>query len=45
MLMEQVEIIHDQITEILENSLSVYKVDVTELKKLNPDVVVHSSTL
>ena len=32
--------IHDQITEILENSLSVYKVDVTELKKLNPDVVV-----
>ncbi len=32
--------IHEQITEILENSLSVYKVDVTELKKLNPDVVV-----
>ena len=32
--------IHNQITEILENSLSVYKVDVSELKKLNPDVVV-----
>ena len=32
--------IHQEITEILENSLSVYKVDVNELKKLNPDVVV-----
>ena len=32
--------IHNQITEILENSLSVYKVDVNELKKLNPDVVI-----
>ena len=32
--------IHNQITEILENSLSVYKVDVSELKKLNPDIVV-----
>ena len=32
--------IHNQITDILENSLSVYKVDVSELKKLNPDVVV-----
>ena len=32
--------IHKEITEILENSLSVYKVDVNELKKLNPDIVV-----
>ena len=32
--------IHQEITEILENSLSVYKVDVNELKKLKPDVVV-----
>ena len=32
--------IHNQITLILENSLSVYKVDVSELKKLDPDVVV-----
>ena len=32
--------IHNQITGIIENSLSVYKVDVDELKKLNPDVVI-----
>ena len=32
--------IHNQITGIIENSLSVYKVDVNELKKLNPDVVI-----
>ena len=32
--------IHKEITKILENSLSVYKVDINELKKLNPDVVV-----
>ena len=32
--------IHKQINEILENSLSVYKVDIKELKKLEPDIVV-----
>ena len=32
--------IHKQINEILENSLSVYKVDIKELKKLEPDVVI-----
>ena len=32
--------IHKQINLILENSLSVYKVDVKELKKLEPDVVI-----
>jgi len=32
--------IHNQITRIIQNSLSVYKVDVGELKKLNPDVVI-----
>lgn len=32
--------IHQQITKILENSLSVYKVDIEELKKLEPDVVI-----
>jgi iron complex transport system substrate-binding protein len=32
--------IHKQINTILENSLSVYKVDVKELKKLEPDLVI-----
>ena len=32
--------IHKQINTILENSLSVYKVDIKELKKLEPDVVI-----
>ena len=32
--------IHKQINVILENSLSVYKVDIKELKKLEPDVVI-----
>ena len=32
--------IHQQINKILENSLSVYKVDIEELKKLEPDVVI-----
>jgi iron complex transport system substrate-binding protein len=32
--------IHKQINTILENSLSVYKVDIEELKKLEPDVVI-----
>lgn len=32
--------IHKQINEILENSLSVYKVNINELKKLEPDVVI-----
>jgi len=35
--------IHKQIEAILENSLSVYKVDVGELKKLNPDFIVTQS--
>lgn len=34
------EEIHKQINKILENSLSVYKVDIKELKKLEPDVVI-----
>ncbi len=32
--------IHKQINEILENSLSVYKVNINKLKKLNPDIVI-----
>lgn len=32
--------IHQQITKILENSLSVYKVDVGQLKILDPDIVI-----
>ena len=32
--------IHKQITKILENSLSVYKVDVKQLKILDPDIVI-----
>ena len=32
--------IHKQINTILENSLSVYKVDIKELKKLEPDLVI-----
>ena len=32
--------IHDQINVILEKSLSVYKVDIEKLKKLNPDFIV-----
>ena len=32
--------IHKQISVILENSLSVYKVDVKKLKKLEPDLVI-----
>ena len=32
--------IHKQINKILENSLSVYKVNVPELKKLEPDLVI-----
>ena len=32
--------IHEQINTILENSLSVYKVDIEELKKLEPDIVI-----
>ena len=35
--------IHKQIEEILEKSLSVYKVNVDELKKLNPDFIVTQS--
>ena len=34
------EEIHKQINVILENSLSVYKVDIKELKRLEPDIVV-----
>ena len=32
--------IHEQINIILEKSLSVYKVDIEKLKKLNPDFIV-----
>jgi iron complex transport system substrate-binding protein len=32
--------IHKQINTILENSLSVYKVDVNELRKLEPDIII-----
>jgi len=32
--------IHEQISVILEKSLSVYKVDIEKLKKLNPDFIV-----
>ena len=32
--------IHKQISIILEKSLSVYKVDIEKLKKLNPDFIV-----
>ena len=32
--------IHEQISIILEKSLSVYKVDIEKLKKLNPDFIV-----
>ena len=35
--------IHEQIEVILEKSLSVYKVHVDELKKLNPDFIVTQS--
>ena len=35
--------IHKQIEVILEKSLSVYKVHVDELKKLNPDFIVTQS--
>ena len=35
--------IHKQIEEILEKSLSVYKVNVDEWKKLNPDFIVTQS--
>ena len=35
--------IHKQIEVILEKSLSVYKVDVDELKRLNPDFIVTQS--
>ena len=34
------EQIHEQINIILEKSLSVYKVDVEKLKKLNPDFII-----
>ena len=32
--------INKQINTILENSLSVYKVDIEKLKKLNPDFII-----
>ena len=38
--MEQVLEIDKQINTILENSLSVYKVDVPKLKELNPDYII-----
>ena len=37
------EQIHEQINVILEKSLSVYKVDIEKLKKLNPDFIVTQS--
>ncbi len=37
------EEIHEQIDMILEKSLSVYKVDIKKLKKLNPDFIVTQS--